>query len=392
MTGRPDFAVVGRGLMGTACARHLVEAGHTVALIGPDEPEGPSRFDGPFASHHDAGRITRGLAEKADWSRLALRSIDRYAMLEEALGESFYTPCGVMMAGPLDGPGAEFTHGFLGAAKRLALPHERIEGDALNDRFPYFRFPADTVAAWEAMGGWIDPRALRRAEEVCATRAGATVIRDTAVGLAGAALTLGSGDIVTAGHVVMATGGYARTSGLLPGRPAMGVYARTVVLAEVDSAEVARLSGMPSLIAMPEGGRMDEDLYLLPPIRYPDGKTYIKIGGEPFSASLETDAEMTAWFQSDGSAAAGEMLTRHLRALMPELRATSLHRATCVVSFTETGYPYIERLTDRLTILTGGNGAAAKSCDEVGRLGAITATGGDLSGEGYETDFKAVFV
>ncbi|AHM03064.1 Sarcosine oxidase [Roseibacterium elongatum DSM 19469] len=391
MTARPDVAVVGRGLMGTACARHLAEAGHTVFLIGPDEPENPSRFDGPFASHHDAGRITRGLAEKADWSRLALRSIDRYAMLEEALGESFYSPCGVMMAGPLNGPGAEFTRGFLGAAKRLALPHERIDGDALDARFPYFRFPADTVAAWEALGGWIDPRALRRAEEVCATRAGATVIRDTAAGLAGDTLTLGSGDIVTAGHVVMATGGYARTSGLLPARPAMAVYARTVVLAELDPQQAARLGGMPSLIAMPEGGRMDDDVYLLPPIRYPDGRTYLKIGGEPVSPRLETDAEMTAWFQSAGSAAAGEMLSAQLSVLMPGLHPRHLHCAACVVSFTETGYPYIERLTDRLTILTGGNGAAAKSCDEIGRLGAIAATGGDLSAEGYDTDFRAVF-
>ena len=55
----PDFAVIGRGLWGTAAAMYLAQAGHRVALIGPSEPADPCRFDGPFASYHDAGRITR---------------------------------------------------------------------------------------------------------------------------------------------------------------------------------------------------------------------------------------------------------------------------------------------------------------------------------------------
>ena len=68
MTGRFDIAVVGRGLMGTAAARYLAQMGHRVALIGPSEPQNRATHDGPFGSHHDAGRITRGLAEKADWA------------------------------------------------------------------------------------------------------------------------------------------------------------------------------------------------------------------------------------------------------------------------------------------------------------------------------------
>ena len=66
MTGRFDIAVVGRGLMGTAAARYLAQMGHRMALIGPSEPQNRATHDGPFGSHHDAGRITRGLAEKAD--------------------------------------------------------------------------------------------------------------------------------------------------------------------------------------------------------------------------------------------------------------------------------------------------------------------------------------
>ncbi|WP_456821601.1 FAD-dependent oxidoreductase [Bradyrhizobium sp. USDA 4502] len=34
------LAVIGRGLIGSAAARHLSKMGHDVALIGPDEPAG----------------------------------------------------------------------------------------------------------------------------------------------------------------------------------------------------------------------------------------------------------------------------------------------------------------------------------------------------------------
>ena len=32
-----EVAVIGRGLIGSAAARHLAEAGHKVVVIGPDE-------------------------------------------------------------------------------------------------------------------------------------------------------------------------------------------------------------------------------------------------------------------------------------------------------------------------------------------------------------------
>jgi len=392
VTGRFDIAVVGRGLMGTAAARYLAQMGHRVALIGPSEPQNRATHDGPFGSHHDAGRITRGLAEKADWSRLALRSMARYRELEAILGQGFYTPCGVMMAGPIAGPAADFTRAFLQAAEALTIPHERLDDAGLAARFPFMRFPVGTAAAWEAAGGWINPRLLRAAEERAMEQAGGMVIDAAAVAQDQGTVTLTTGETVDAGHVVIATGGYARTDRLLPARPDMNVMARTVLLAETAPDDVARLAEMPTLISMPEDGRMDEDLYLLPPIQYPDGKYYLKIGGEPASPSLTNQAEMTAWFRSPGSAEAAARLQGYLTAILPDLPVQSYHTDTCVISFTATGYPYIERLDDHLTILTGGNGAAAKSCDEIGRLGALAATGQPLAPEGYDTDFKTKFI
>ena len=45
-----DVAVVGRGLIGAAAARHLAEAGITVVRIGPDEPVDRRASSGPFVA------------------------------------------------------------------------------------------------------------------------------------------------------------------------------------------------------------------------------------------------------------------------------------------------------------------------------------------------------
>lgn len=386
-----DFAVVGRGLMGTACASHLARAGARVLLIGPDEPQDRSTHDGPFASHHDAGRITRAIAENADWSRLAIRSIERYAELETVLGQRFYHPCGILMAGPQSGPSADFTRGFLNSADRLNIPIQTLDDTALKARFPFFNFPQDTCGGWENLGGWINPRLYRHALEKMACLHGAHVSTETVSARDGTTLTTRSGQTLKAEHIVLATGAYARTDTLLQKTPDMGAYARTVVLAEVDEKTARDLETMPSVITMPENRRMDEDLYLLPPIRYPDGKLYIKIGGEPVSSSLTSDAEMTRWFKSKGSQDAVEDIKQHLYRLLPNVPFISLTTDTCVISFTKTKLPFIERLNDGLTILTGGNGASAKSCDEIGRLGAMTAMGKSLENEGYDADFRAAF-
>jgi sarcosine oxidase len=387
--GTVDVAVVGRGLMGTACARHLAEGGLRVALVGPDEPADPAAHDGPFGSFHDAARITRAIAHDPVWARLSTRSLARYAELEARAGLPFYTPCGGLMAGPEVGPMAGFTAGFLDTPRRLGLPHERLAGAALADRFPMFALPEGSVAAFDPVGGVIDPRAMRLAEERLAIAAGALVVRTHVTARQGATLTLADGGRLSAGHVVVATGGWASAAPLTPARPAMRVYQRTVLLGEVSGAEAIRLRDMPTLIYVPEGA--DMDLYLLPPVRYPDGRLWLKIGGEKSSPAAGDGETLNAWFRTRGSAAAGAVLHASLLSVMPGLRLDRTATAPCAVTFTETGYPYIARLDAHVTLLTGGNGSAAKNADELGRLGAVAALGGSVAAEGLGTDFAPVF-
>jgi sarcosine oxidase len=386
---RADFVIIGRGLMGTACALHLARAGFDVVLVGPDEPVDRATHDGPFGSFHDAGRITRAIADDPVWSRLASRSIARYRDLERGADIPFYTACGAMMAGPEKGPMAAFTQDFLACPARLGLNHERLSGARLAQGFACLTLPSGTQAVLDPVGGVIDPRAMRRAMEALAVAAGARVIAAPVTGRDGAVVALATGDRLLAGHVVVATGGWAAAAPLTMPRPVLQVYQRTVLLAEIDAGEAAQLGQMPSLIYVPDGGRTD--LYVLPPIRYPDGRIYIKIGGEETSPRVNDAATLNAWFKTEGSAEAGAVLEAQLRKLMPDLAILRSRTAPCAVSFTKTGYPYIARLDDLTTLVTGGNGAAAKSADEIGRLAAVAALGGDLAAEGLGADFAPVF-
>lgn len=382
---RTEFAVIGRGLMGTACARHLAEAGHEVVLVGPDEPADPAAHDGPFASHHDAARITRHLATDADWARLSKRSIDRYRDLEARSGIPFYHPVGGIMAGPPHGPGAAFADAFLATARDERIPCEVLSGAEANARFPMLRLPDAARAALDPAGGWIDPRAFRRAEEVLARRAGSRIVADSVVARRDGVLTMSGGATLTARQIVLATGGYAGLDGLADVAPALRVHARTIAFVTVSERQAGDLAGMPSMIFVPEG--RSHDLYLLPPVRYPDGLWRIKIGGEADSPRLTTPGQMTAWFRGAGNPEAGARLLRALARVMPDLAMHDTSTGACAVSFTATGKPVIARLDDRVTLLTGGNGAGAKCADELGRLGALVAVGRTLAQEGYRCAF-----
>lgn len=365
----PDFAVVGRGLWGTAAAMHLAKAGHSVTLIGPSEPQDTKSADGPFASHYDAGRITRSIAKDTMWARASARSIARYGALNRESGVDFYTDCGGMMAS--DEP--DYYGAVLSVAEAEGFDHDVLRGEALAARFPMYRFGPETIATWDKTGGYIDPRAMRQAHEVCAINAGAQIIDDAASAIKDGVVTLRSGQSVAAGHVLVATGSYAALDTLLPAKPDMIVCARTVYFAEVSAETAQQLAGMPSLIWRPAG--QDHYLYMLPPIRYSDGRLLIKIGGEPDDLLVTTEAETRAWFHGPGDAGIAQNLEDCLRSLMPDLAIEAGHSAPCILAHSPTGLPYIGRLNDRLSVATACGGAGAKCADELGRIAALVAQG-----------------
>lgn len=389
MPGGRDFdvAVVGRGLIGSAAARHLAESGRTVVAIGPDEPADWTAWDGPFSSHGDEGRITRIGDADPVWSGLAARSIERYGDLEDRSGIVFHRPCG-LLASTLDDAA------WIATARASGAWVASVDPEWVRNKLGV-TLPVGSTATFEGPpAGLINPRRLVEAQNVLARRAGASIIGQVVesvrlgVGPDRGVEIGGPWGSVRARRLVVATGafGHHLLEPVLDGRTLPLVRRpRTVLLAEFERAPDGHPGdgALPSLIVRQPADDRLESIYWVPPVQYPDGRTCLKIGGSLASNPTIGDgptgeAELIDWFHGPGDAVEAEALRSSLEALLPDRTIRSASTVPCVYTGTETGYPLIDRLDGdgsgggdaRVTIAIGGNGSAAKSSDELGRLAA----------------------
>ena len=355
-----DVAVIGRGLIGSAAARHLAESGVSTALIGPAEPADRTTSAGPFSSHGDEGRITRVTARTREWATLAARSITRYPDIARRSEVSFHVPRGLaVVAADLD---EWIDNGLITGSNVRKVDAEWLRSttgiDATNG----------LPVAWEGTpAGYIQPRRLVEAQTRLAAAAGATVVAEaaaTAKPIAGGYEVTGPWGSIRADRMLVATGAFGRH--LLDAELKLTRVPRTVVMAEM-----ADTGTIPSLILeQPPDGRL-RSIYWVPPVRYPDGRLCLKIGG---SLSTDprplTDDDLVEWFHGNGDPTEIEALTETVRSLLPGATITSVGTSPCVITTTPSGFPYVGWIDDGLAVAIGGNGEAAKSSDEIGRLAA----------------------
>jgi sarcosine oxidase len=396
MSEQFKYIVVGRGMMGAAAARHLALHTDGVALIGPGEPADIKTHQGVFASHYDEARITRTIDPDVDWALLANRSIARYDDIARDSGVDFYAPVGCLVVGGKRGGASSYIGDICSAADKLGVETTILNDGELTDRFPYFSFEAGSEGVFEENNaGYVNPRALVKAQSILAEKSGVTLIDDIVVSVIEenglAVVTTAKGERYRSGKVLVAAGGFSITKNLLPQPVELSVYARTVAFFEIPEDELDRYAGMPSLIYEPQDPK--KHIYLLPPVRYPDGKVYLKIGGDPDDLRLNNDADMRAWFRSGGRESTQAHLAAIIADLVPSIDRSRISMAACVVSKTAGGYPAIGfTASPHIAVLTGGCGAAAKSSDEIGRLGAELIFEGAIGDPGYITDFAPVFL
>lgn len=365
------LAVIGRGLIGAAAARHLSKMGHDVALLGPDEPADFASHGGVFGSHYDEGRITRSFDSSPFWRQMNRASISRYGEIAAESGVPFYQEVGVLHVGP----GSNQDVAAIGdIAAEAGIPVE-THGDAgLAERFPFLGFAAGTQGWFEPKdAGYISPRRLVRAQTIAAQRAGARIVAEPALGISesgsGVTIRTRSGD-VEAERVLVASGGH--TQSLLGQSLGFVVYARTAVMFRLGAAQVQRLAGMPSMRCF---GPRGEDPYILPPIVYPDGHTWLKLGGDPVDLPLESEADIKDWFRSGGSIPVADGLEKQILDRIPGLVSEERRVVPCMTTFGKTGLPCIGPLSERVTVAFGCYGKSAKCSDELGRLGGMALLG-----------------
>ena len=165
---------------------------------------------------------------------------------------------------------------------------------------------------------------------------------------------------------------------------------------------------MPALCTDYDFKKLD-GTYILPPILYPDGKYYLKLGhGDHFEIIIQNLEEIKNWYKNgNGVPEAVETLASFItESLIPTIKVLSVTGGCCVTSnvsfFLTQNYvsrfkidkqfnffpfqplqtvdklaPYIEEVYPGFVLATGGCGYAAKGSDEIGRIAAKLCTKGE---------------
>lgn len=380
MAQRFEVAVVGRGLIGAAAARHLAETGASTVLLGAAEPLRYESSEGPFASHYDEGRVTRITAGSPIWSELAVRSIDRYSDIAERSGIGFHTACGLAYVSPT--AASDMADGARrGADVRLVSREWLHETTGIQVATQ----DSESIVFEGPPAGLINPRRLIAAQTELAETAGARLM-DGAVesisGRMGGFVIAGAAGTVESEQVLLATGAYgARLVGI---DLAIERRLRTIVMAELGPGP-----NIPSLILNNVDNPALDRIYWVPPVPFPDGRTMLKIGGESLPLiRAHNDADITRWFHSGGSLSEASALREVVEQLLPDAAVKSWDHKPCVVANTPSQLPYVGWIEEGVAVALGGSGSAAKSSDELGRLAAtLFHPGGWNDGELNADDF-----
>ena len=376
-----DYIVIGNGLMGSAAARYLSQWRKAVALIGPSEPADHSQHNGVFSSHYDEGRLAHKYSQDPIWSVISREAVQTYGPLQVASGLQFHGPVGRVIANRFSA--AEQARLLAWTAASDPSGRE-LQFFAPTDRrwqtqFPYLHFPADYALLYEAApAGYINPRTLLRAQNVVARQQGATIIDQQVTSVhstaAGVEITTAAGDHYRADKVLIAGGAFTNFNGLLPQPLPLLLKTETMIWADVDTSTAARLQTMPGVGYNIDDPEID-DIYMAPPLLYPDGNYKIKMGcntaSELWPATL---AEIQAWFQSGNSDSELPAMTRAIKSILPDVEFLKITSHRCIVTYTPSGYPTIDRApgdpSGRLFVATGGNGSGAAGSDILGKLAA----------------------
>jgi len=368
-----DVAVVGAGMIGSSAALALAETGAKTALIGPPEPADKATHTGAYASHYDEGRITRVLDTDPIWADWAAKSIARYAEIEERSGIGFHTPCGAVRIAPT---GAPALAAALKAVEGFELKLEEISGEELTRRCPAVRLPENFTVLWEpAPAGHVNPRRMVAALKAVSQEAGATLFAQEAVSVAadGAGVSIGltDGGTIACDRALVAVGPHALDPRLLPVRPDLKPFGRTVVQIEVAPDDPG-FAGLPSFIAAFDKDIANYGFYGVPPVAYPGGGFWIKAGNGGIGDRLEGSDTVRDWFHAGGSGEEARQIRETMLEMFPGLETARWRTEPCALVETDTDRPFIGRVPghEAIGVAIGCCGYAAKSCIAVGRTAA----------------------
>jgi sarcosine oxidase len=162
-----DIAIVGLGVMGSACAHALARQG--VRVIAFDQLQPPHMM----GSSHGYTRIIReAYYEHPLYVPLVRRAYELWNELERDSATQLFVKTGGVMVGPEHGP---LFRGAFERARTHGVGHEVLDATALTNRYPAFKPRAEWVALLEPRAGMLFPERCIDAFHAGARKAGATL-------------------------------------------------------------------------------------------------------------------------------------------------------------------------------------------------------------------------
>lgn len=389
-----DTVVIGKGLIGSATARHLSLVQKKLAIIGPDEPQDLQQAT-VFASHYDSGRVQRLIGHNDAMTQLNLLSVRQYPSLQAESGIEFHGGEGCLYVNPngLD----SYLKAARSKAKEFGIKASFYNsGEELRKAFPEFKFPLSSSGMLESSpAGHINPLRLIEAQLRVVEKNGGVVLRDMVTALE---FRNGVAEITTlkgeyqARKIVLAVGAFSNFSGLLKQRLGLITKSEVVILARLNRQEAMRLSALPAVLYEIDTADV-EGIYSTQPIQYPDGNFYLKMGCNlPGDIYFGNDLkEVQQWFRSGDSDRHLSTMQNALKEFMPDLKIEGCLSKRCILPRTRKHEnPYIGQVHERLYI-TAGNGWSAMCSDGAGQLMASLVINGKIP-EGFDSgDFEPVF-
>ena len=180
---------------------------------------------------------------------------------------------------------------------------------------------------------------------------------------------MANGDVILSKKVVVACGSFSNFFNILPSKRQLDLQlvGHTVLKFELDETDAENMAEFPSFCVChpdPDSGY----IYILPPIKYPNGKTYLKIGHAVYpnldekklGKLLNTLDEVQEWYCQEDYPKARKYFKGHFESLYPGVSFLNDELDFCVMAMTTSGKQLIGFVDENLMVAAGGNGKSAK--------------------------------
>jgi sarcosine oxidase len=341
-----------------------------VRIIGPNEA--PRATHQVWSSHYDQGRLAHRSARNVELARWAWESMERYRDIEQRSGIDFYHPCGTLS---LSASLEHFSYTRIRPDLEAALGFRYTDYaiGSMTTQFPMLATDLPYAGVYDGPpSGVINPRRMVAAHLVLAVQHGAQLERDIVTTVVPTATEVtvrtAAGQTFRAHRAIIAAGAYSGLSGLLPSPIAHTIKSETVTLAEVSAAQAQALRDMPSMMIDCQSAIIS-DAYLTPPVKYPDGKWYLKLGSNSvYDAFFETPAALHQWVSAGDASATHAAQIGLIQSLFRGIDWLGFQSFPCVITRTPSGVPQITKVHAQVATMVGCNGSLAKSSDAIGRV------------------------